>query len=178
MVDIVESGSKFYFDMVIFDFHEKSRNSLVTFSTSAFKNFFQFSIPGTAEELHIWRWKSRIRDSPWRQPSSALKISGMLGGGARINLIFGRSCRTRFARVRGEKLFSNRKGDLSQIFELWLPGLGNILIFLRISTAFTRPAGLDLVLWHTADKPRILDINLQLAPEWHILALKRRLEVH
>ena len=69
----------------------------------------------------------------------------MLGGGARINLIFGRSCGTRFARVRGEKRFSNQKGDLSQIFELWLPGLGNILIFLRISTAFTRPAGLDLV---------------------------------
>ena len=94
----------------------------------ALKNFFQFSIPGTAEELTFSRWKSRIRDSPWRQPSSALKISGMLGGGARINLIFVRSCRTRFARVRGEKRFLKHKPKHK-----------------LIPTAFTRPAGLDLV---------------------------------
>ena len=40
MVDTVESASKFYFGMVIFDFHQKSRNSLVTISTSAFKRFY------------------------------------------------------------------------------------------------------------------------------------------
>ena len=86
------------------------------------------TLPGTAEELTFWCWKSRIRDSPWRQPSSALKISGMLGGGARINLIFVRSCRTRFARVRGEKRFLKHKPEHK-----------------LIPTAFTRPAGLDLV---------------------------------
>ena len=72
----------------------------------------------------------------------------MLGGGARINLIFARSCRTRFARVRGEKRISNRKGDLSEKCKLWVPGLGIFRIdynFSANSTAFTRPAGLDLV---------------------------------